>query len=76
MFNNVSLPASSNRLDEYLSVGEASKYLGVSSTTLRNWDKAGKLIAYRHPINNYRLYKKKELEIILGKVIKDGKSNI
>ena len=72
MFDNVLSPADINKLDEYFTVGDAAKYLGVSTATLRNWDKAGKLTAYRHPINNYRLYKKKELENLLSKVTKNG----
>ena len=30
-------------LAEYLTVGEAAVFLGVSPWTLRNWDKSGKL---------------------------------
>ena len=40
----------------YVSLSEASSYLGVSKATLRNWDKVGKLKAIRHPINDYRMY--------------------
>ena len=76
MFDNVLSPADINKLDEYFTVGDAAKYLGVSTATLRNWDKAGKLTAYRHPINNYRLYKKNELETLLNKVTKNGQSNV
>lgn len=47
---------------ETLTVAEAAEYLGVSANTLRNWDRAGKLTARRHPINGYRLYALKELE--------------
>lgn len=56
------------KLDEYLTVGEAANFLGVSSSTLRNWDKAGKLVPYRHPINGYRLYRKSDLETLLKNV--------
>lgn len=56
--------ASSN-LGDYLTVGEAAETLGVSRSTLRNWDKAGKLKPFRHPMNGYRLYKKSELETLL-----------
>lgn len=52
-------------LSDYLTVGEASLTLGVSRSTLRNWDKTGQLKAYRHPINGYRLYRKLELENLL-----------
>ena len=39
-----------------VSLEEAATYLGVSKATLRNWDRAGKLTAHRHPLNGYRLY--------------------
>jgi excisionase family DNA binding protein len=55
-------------LKDFLNVGEAAATLGVSRSTLRNWDKAGKLKAYRHPINGYRLYNRRELETLLRKV--------
>ena len=49
-------------------MGEAALTLGVSRSTLRNWDKAGKLKPQRHPINGYRLYNRQELETLLQKV--------
>lgn len=52
-------------LSNYLTVGEAAETLGVSRSTLRNWDKAGKLKPYRHPVNGYRLYSRNELETLL-----------
>jgi MerR family transcriptional regulator, copper efflux regulator len=55
-------------LKDFLTVGEAATTLGVSRSTLRNWDKAGKLKPYRHPINGYRLYNRQELETLLQKV--------
>ena len=42
---------------ELLTIAEAAKLLEVSVSTLRNWDKTGKLKPTRHPINGYRLYK-------------------
>ena len=56
------------KLDEFLQIAEAADYLGVCKNTLRNWGLAGKLKEYRHPINNYRLYKKSELERLLNKL--------
>ena len=50
---------------DYLTVGEAAQQLGVSRSTLRNWDKANKLKPYRHPVNGYRLYRHQELEDLL-----------
>ncbi len=55
-------------LRSYLTVGEASTLLGVSPSTLRNWDRTGKLKARRHPVNGYRLYKREELETLMKKV--------
>lgn len=60
----------------YFSIKEAAEILGVSTLTLRNWDKSGKFPANRHPMNNYRVYKLSALE----KIIQDiegstGRSN-
>lgn len=55
-------------LRDYLTVGDAAATLGVSRATLRNWDKAGKLKPYRHPVNGYRLYHRQELEALLQEV--------
>jgi excisionase family DNA binding protein len=52
-------------LGDLLAVGEAAKFLGVSAATLRNWDRAGKVKAVRHPVNRYRLYRREELEDLL-----------
>lgn len=49
----------------FFTIKEAAKFLGVSTLTLRNWDKAGKLPASRHPINNYRIYTITDLEKFL-----------
>ena len=53
---------------EYLTIKETAEILGVTSLTLRNWDKRGKLIAYRHPINNYRVYRQEQIEELLKKL--------
>jgi DNA-binding transcriptional MerR regulator len=54
----------------YLKILEAARFLGVTPQTLRNWDKQGKFAPYRHPMNNYRMYKQAELEKILKRVKK------
>jgi MerR family transcriptional regulator, copper efflux regulator len=64
MGNDVVAP----NLKDFLTVGEAASTLGVSRSTLRNWDKAGKLKPHRHPVNGYRLYSRQELEALLQKV--------
>ncbi len=56
---------SKQNLKDMLTVGEAAEFLGVSASTLRNWDRMGKLSAQRHPINGYRLYRKDNLETLL-----------
>jgi len=52
-------------IKDYITIKEAAELLGVDKTTLRRWDKAGKLTPYRHPLNRYRLYKREELEQLL-----------
>ena len=58
------------KVQDYLQIKAAAAFLGVSSSTLRNWERAGKLIAHRHPINGYRLYRKTDLEAILAAIAK------
>lgn len=48
---------------KYLSIKEAAKLLKVSVLTLRNWDKKGVLTAYRHPVNNYRVYRADQMQL-------------
>jgi len=55
-------------LKDYLQIAEAAEYLGVCQNTLRNWGNAGKLQEYRHPINNYRLYRQEELDALLDQL--------
>lgn len=50
---------------EFLSIKEAAAAIGVSPLTLRNWDNSGKFTATRHPINNYRVYKKAEVDMLI-----------
>ncbi|MEQ9408454.1 MAG: helix-turn-helix domain-containing protein [Fuerstiella sp.] len=56
------------KLSDYLRISEAAEYLGVSPNTLRNWERAGKIEAHRHPVNSYRLFKKEELDALLKQV--------
>ena len=49
---------------DYLLVREAAVLLGVAPNTIRAWSEAGKLQEYRHPVNNYRLYSKTEVEAL------------
>jgi len=54
------------KLDEYVRINEAAKYLGVCRNTLRNWGRTGKIPEYRHPVNNYRLFKLSDLDKLLN----------
>ena len=56
----------------YLTIKKASKILGVTPVTLRRWDKAGKLITKRHPMNNYRIYDPAEVEVLRREILKGG----
>ncbi len=58
---------------KYLTIKQVAKLLGVTPLTLRNWDKKGKLKAYRHPLNNYRIYKPEEIELFLRRMESKGK---
>ncbi len=53
---------------QYITVKKAAKLLHVTPLTLRNWDKAGKLKPYRHPINKYRLYHLDQIELFLRRI--------
>lgn len=54
-----------------VTIKQASKMLGVTPLTLRNWDNKGKLKALRHPINNYRVYKRDDIEKLLEEIGKN-----
>ncbi|MFA6091511.1 MAG: MerR family transcriptional regulator [Elusimicrobiota bacterium] len=53
---------------EFMTVKDAAELLGVSALTLRRWDRSGKLVCRRHPVNQYRLYDRRELSRLLRKV--------
>ncbi len=55
-------------LRDYLTIKEASAFLGVSPNTLRNWERSGKIVTYRHPVNSYRLYRQADLEALLRSI--------
>lgn len=56
------------KLSDSMLVGEAANYLGGSPNTLRNRVNAGKIDAVRHPVNDYRLFKREDLNALLKKV--------
>jgi DNA (cytosine-5)-methyltransferase 1 len=61
------------RADEYLRVKEAAEVLGVVPNTVRSWGDRGKIPEYRHPANNYRLYKRADLQKMLEQIERSRK---
>ena len=53
---------------KFLTVKEVARVLGITPLTVRNWDTKGKLVAYRNPVNNYRMYKIEDVELILKQI--------
>ena len=52
-------------MENHLTISQAAKKIGVSPETLRRWDKTGKFPSNRHPINNYRVYTKEQIEFVI-----------
>jgi len=58
-------------MKEYLSLSETAEIVGKSKETLRRWDKEGILVAVREPVSNYRVYKKSDVQTLLGNLFPD-----
>src|SRR5258707_1144 len=54
------MPSSST--PEFLRIGDAAAYVGVSTQTLRRWDTEGRLTAVRQPGKKDRYYRRADLE--------------
>jgi len=65
-------------LKDIYTLTEVADMLCVTKETLRRWDKSGKLVSVRHPINNYRIYRAVDLLQFeqIGYLFKDYKNNI
>lgn len=50
-----------SEIDEYLTVAQAARFVGVSPATLRRWDAAGTLVAVRRAGSKYRYYRTSDL---------------
>jgi len=55
----------SEELPQLISIKKAAEIIGVTPLTLRNWDRDGKLKALRHPMNNYRVYRRQDIEKLI-----------
>ncbi len=66
-------------MEEYISLSETAELVGKSKETLRRWDKEGILNAVREPVSNYRVYRKRDVQTLLGtlfnKEVEDTVSN-
>lgn len=51
---------------EYYSLSETVELVGKSKETLRRWDRDGVLNAFREPVSNYRVYRKQDVQALLG----------
>ena len=58
------------KLSDYLMTAEAAEFLGVSQNTLRNWAKEGKIQVRVNLVNNYRLFRRQDLQKFLDSVAK------
>ena len=54
-----------NVRETFVTVHHAAEILGVAMNTVRAWGAAGKIPEYRHPINGYRLYRRKDLDKVI-----------
>ncbi len=54
--------------DEFVLVSEAAEMLGVCANTIRSWGDNGKITEYRNPVNEYRMFKRKEIEGLIKKM--------
>lgn len=62
-------------MKEYLSLSEASELIGKSKETLRRWDRDGILNAVREPISNYRVYRKDDIQLLMGELYDEKKDD-
>jgi len=66
-------------MKKYLSLSETAELVGKSKETLRRWDNEGILKAVREPVSNYRVYRKDDVQKLLGslfdEVLDDEVSN-
>ena len=56
--------------EKLLTIGQAAEYLGITLTTLRRWDEAGKLVAIRKEGGTHRYYRERDLELFASDIKK------
>ena len=60
------------KLDDFVTIKQAARILGVSANTLRNWHRDAKIPVFRNPVSGYRLFKKADLEDLLRQIEESG----
>lgn len=63
-------------MNEYLSLAETSELVGKCKETLRRWDKEGILQAFWEPVSNYRVYKKTDVQLLLGNLFEEDNEEV
>lgn len=58
-------------MKKYLSLSETAELVGKSKETLRRWDREGILTAVREPVSNYRVYKKEDVQHLMGNLFSE-----
>ncbi len=66
-------------MKDFYTLAETSELFGKCKETLRRWDKEGILNAVREPVSNYRVYRKSDVQNLLGglfeEIVDDNVSN-
>lgn len=59
-------------MSKYYSLSETAEIIGKSKETLRRWDREGILNAVREPVSNYRVYRKQDVQTLLGSLFDEN----
>lgn len=59
-------------MSDYYSLSETAELVGKSKETLRRWDREGILSAVREPVSNYRVYRKNDVQTLLGSLFDEN----
>lgn len=58
-----------DRFKGLLRISEAAELIGVTTETLRNWDKSGRLAPVRNPVTGYRYYDRETIERFRDEIV-------
>jgi len=56
------------RVSDYVKVADAAEIFSVSQGMVRSWAETGKIPVHKNPINDYRMFKRTDLELILTRM--------